>query len=173
MEKISKNIDSIASEERFKRSLRNKEARRLSGPEKTFASMINTAGRKAYFDEYFYGIPLEDQELPQIKGISDIKATQTFQEGYQRGAFLVSVGNVPEEYQNINNSNKASEAAASGSVAYPGQMGIADKRAVVHRFRKTVSAGPKNRTINTVILSRAIKAVGRNAFTARPSPVTV
>ena len=74
MEKISKNIDSIASEERFKRSLRNKEARRLSGPEKTFASMI--------------------------------KATQTFQEGYQRGAFLVSVGNVPEEYQNINNSNK-------------------------------------------------------------------
>ena len=46
MEKISKNIDSIASEERFKRSLRNKEARRLSGPEKTFASMINTAGRK-------------------------------------------------------------------------------------------------------------------------------
>ena len=31
MEKISKNIDSIASEERFKRSLRNKEARRLSG----------------------------------------------------------------------------------------------------------------------------------------------
>ena len=72
MEKISKNIDSIASEERFKRSLRNKEARRLSGPEKTFASMINTAGRKAYFDEYFYGIPLEDQELPQIKGISDI-----------------------------------------------------------------------------------------------------
>lgn len=106
MEKISKNIDSIASEERFKRSLRNKEARRLSGPEKTFASMINTAGRKAYFDEYFYGIPLEDQELPQIKGISDIKATQTFQEGYQRVAFLVSVGNVPEEYQNINNSNK-------------------------------------------------------------------
>ena len=103
MEKISKNIDSIASEERFKRSLRNKEARRLSGPEKTFASMINTAGRKAYFDEYFYGIPLEDQELPQIEGISDIKATQTFQEGYQRGAFLVSVGNVPEEYQNINN----------------------------------------------------------------------
>ena len=46
MEKISKNIDSIASEERFKRSLRNKEARRLSGPEKTFSSMINTQEEK-------------------------------------------------------------------------------------------------------------------------------
>lgn len=106
MEKISKNIDSIASEERFKRSLRNKEARRLSGNEKAFASQINKIGRKAYFDEYFYGISLEDQDLPQIEGITDIKATQTFQEGYQRGAFLVSIGNVPEEYQNINNSNK-------------------------------------------------------------------
>ena len=106
MEKISKNVDSIASEERFKRSLKNKEARRLSGPEKIFAPMINRSGRKAYFDEYFYGIPLEDQNLPQIEGIRDIRATQTFQEGYQRGAFLVSVGNVPEEYQNINNSNK-------------------------------------------------------------------
>ena len=106
MEKISKNIDSIASEERFKRSLRNKEARRLSGPEKTFASMINTAGRKAYFDEYFYGIPLEDQELPQIKGISDIKETYSFKQGYQRGELLVNNGIVPEEYQNINNSNK-------------------------------------------------------------------
>ena len=74
--------------------------------EKPYASELNNLGRKAYFDEYFYEIKLEDQELPQIEGISDIKATQTFQEGYQRGAFLVSVGNVPEEYQNINNSNK-------------------------------------------------------------------
>ena len=89
------------------------------------------------------------------------------------GLFSVILGSDSSAWRNINNSNKASEAAASGSVAYPGQMGIADKRAVMHRFRKTVSAGPKNRTVNTVTLSRAIKAVGRNAFTARPSPVTV
>lgn len=106
MEKSSKNIDYIMRDKHFETRLAREAKRRLSGSEKTFASMINTAGRKAYFDEYFYGIPLEDQDLPQIEGIADIRATQTFQEGYQRGAFLVSVGNVPEEYQNINNSNK-------------------------------------------------------------------
>ena len=101
MEKISKHVDYITKDECFKKRLESVAKRRLSGPEKTFASMINTAGRKAYFDEYFYGIPLEDQDLPQIEGMRDIRATQTFQEGYQRGAFLVSVGNVPEEYQNM------------------------------------------------------------------------
>lgn len=106
MEKLSKHVNYITKNEWFEKRLESKAKRNLSGPEKVFASTINNAGRKAYFDEYFYGISLEDQDLPQIPGIEDIRATQTFQEGYKRGAFLVSVGNVPEEYQNINNSNK-------------------------------------------------------------------
>lgn len=106
MKKTSTHVGYINKDEYFKKRLASEAKRRLSGPEKAFASMINTAGRKAYFDEYFYGIALEDQDLPQIPGIEDIKATQTFQEGYKRGVFLVSVGNVPEEYQNINNSKK-------------------------------------------------------------------
>lgn len=106
MEKLSKHVGYINKDEYFKKRLASEAKRRLSGPEKTFASMINNAGRKAYFDEYFYGISLEDQDLPQIPGIDDIRATKTFQGGYQRGAFLVSVGNVPEEYQNISNSKK-------------------------------------------------------------------
>ena len=108
MEKLSVHVNYLARDKRLEDSLKRQASRRLSGNEKAFASQINKIGRKAYFDEYFYGISLEDQNLPQIEGITDIKATQTFQEGYQRGAFLVSIGNVPEEYQNINNSNKDS-----------------------------------------------------------------
>ena len=59
------------------------------------------------------------------------------------GLFSVIRGSDSSAWRNINNSNKASEAAASGSVAYPGQTGIADKRAVMHRFRKTVSVARK------------------------------
>lgn len=103
MENLSKHVKYMAQAEGFEKRLASEAKRRLSGPEKAFASMINTAGRKAYFDEYFYGIALEDQVLEIIPGIDDVKNTKTFKEGYQRGAFLVSVGNVPEEYQNINN----------------------------------------------------------------------
>lgn len=53
MEKISKHVGYITKDECFKKRLESVAKRRLSGPEKTFASMINTAGRKAYFDEYF------------------------------------------------------------------------------------------------------------------------
>lgn len=103
MVRLSKNMDYLVKDKIFEKKLENIAKRSLSGPEKEYASKINGMGRKAYFDEYFYGIPLEDQVLEIIPGIDDVKNTKTFKEGYQRGAFLVSVGNVPEEYQNINN----------------------------------------------------------------------
>lgn len=106
MEKLSVHVNYLVRDKRLEESMKKQASHRLSGNEKAFAAKINKIGRKAYFDEYFYGIPLEVQDLPQIEGITDIKATKTFQEGYKRGAFLVSIGNVPEEYQNINNSNK-------------------------------------------------------------------
>lgn len=91
-----------SQEERLKRQAE----RNLSGPERNAAGKLNMMGRKAYFDEYYYNIALENQVFEQIPGIEDVTSTKSFQNGYQRGAFLVSVGNVPEEYQNINNSNK-------------------------------------------------------------------
>lgn len=103
MEKISKYVNYIAGTKNFEKNLKRNVERRLSGSERNFASQINKMGRKAYFDEYFYGIPLNEQDIPQIPGIEDVRNTKTFKEGYQRGSFLVSVGNVPEEYQNINN----------------------------------------------------------------------
>ena len=104
MKRVSKNIDCIVRDKRFERDLESAAKRNLSGAEKANASKINNMGRKAYFDEYFNGISLDNQILEKIPGIDDVRTTKTFKEGYQRGAFLVSVDNVPEEYQNIKSS---------------------------------------------------------------------
>ena len=57
------------------------------------------AGRKAYFEEYFNGIKLENQIIPAIRPITDPRTAYNFKEGYKRGKFLVEKGVVPEEYQ--------------------------------------------------------------------------
>ena len=74
--------------------------------EKPYASELNNLGRKAYFDEYFYEIKLEDQVFPKVGEFENPSETYSFKQGYQRGEFLVNNGIVPEEYQNINNSKK-------------------------------------------------------------------
>lgn len=105
MKEMSKNVASIAQDRRREEALAKQARRNLSGPERTFASEINMMGRKAYFDEYFYNIPVENQNLKEIPGIPNVTETFSFKQGYQRGSELVRLGNVPEEYQNIN-SNK-------------------------------------------------------------------
>lgn len=104
MKEISKNVADIEQERRFEEKLAKQARRNLSGPERTFASEINMMGRIAYFDEYFYGIPVENQNLKEIPGIPNITETYSFKQGYQRGSELVKAGNVPEEYQNIDSS---------------------------------------------------------------------
>lgn len=103
MEKLSVNVDKIVKAKNFEKRLEKQASRNLSGAERTFASEINMIGRKAYFDEYFYGIPVENQDLKEIPGIPNITETFSFKQGYQRGSELVKAGNVPEEYQNIDN----------------------------------------------------------------------
>lgn len=106
MEKTSKHVNYIRKSKAFNARLEEQAKSNLSGAERAFAGEIHMMGRKAYFDEYFYGIPLDNQELKQIQGIEDVRETKSFKEGYARGAFLASVGNVPEEYKNIDNNNK-------------------------------------------------------------------
>lgn len=105
MKEISKNVASIAQDRRREEALAKQARRNLSGPERTFASEINMMGRKACFDEHLCGIPVENQNLKEIPGIPNITKTFSFEQGYQRGLELIRLGNVPEEYQNIN-SNK-------------------------------------------------------------------
>ena len=66
MEKISKHVGYITKDKCFKKRLESVAKRRLSGPEKTFASMINTAGRKAYFAasryDFFLLLIIRDDE---------------------------------------------------------------------------------------------------------------
>lgn len=103
MERLSKHVRYIKKAEAFNKIIENQGRTNLSGAERAFASKLNNMGRKAYFDEYFYGISLENQNLEQIPGIDDVTKTESFKQGYERGKFLVSVDNVPEEYKNINN----------------------------------------------------------------------
>ena len=69
MEKISKHVGYITKDKCFKKRLESVAKRRLSGPEKTFASMINTAGRKAYFDEH----RIKDYETEQQAFFAEFK----------------------------------------------------------------------------------------------------
>ena len=106
MEKTSKHVNYIRNSNAFNARLEGQAKNNLSGAERASAGKINMMGRKAYFDEYFYCIPLDNQELEQIPGIEDVRMTRSFQQGYNRGKFLVEQGIIPPEYQNIDNNNK-------------------------------------------------------------------
>jgi len=73
--------------------------------ERQYGSELNMKGREAYFREYFEGVKLENQILEPIGPFTDIRETLSFRQGYQKGAFLVEQGIIPEEYKNIENNN--------------------------------------------------------------------
>lgn len=63
-------------------------------------AILNMMGRKAYFEEYFNGIKLENQIFEKLPGLDvDPKETYSFKLGYLRGEELVKIGNIPPEYQ--------------------------------------------------------------------------
>lgn len=104
---ISKNVMAILSQRDFDTYIEKKSTMGTPLREKPYASKLNIMGRKAYFDEYFYEIKLEDQDIPQIMGPDvDVRETLSFKQGYDRGKFLVEHDNVPEEYKNLNNKHR-------------------------------------------------------------------
>ena len=102
--KTSNFIREIEAEERFKRDIES--ASKIPADEKEYGSKLNEAGRKAYFEEYFNGIKVENQEIGSIGPFADPRTTVSFKEGYARGEFLVKVGVVPSQYQTEENDNK-------------------------------------------------------------------
>ena len=77
-----------------------------SSEERKYASDLNMLGRKAYFEEYFKGIKLEDQYFDSLGEITNPKETYHFRRGYERGKFLVENNVIPLEYKNINENKK-------------------------------------------------------------------
>lgn len=98
------NVKEIEKDRRFDEEIRK--ASEIPADEKAWGSMLNEAGRKAYFEEYFNGVKVENQEIGAIGPFADPRTTVSFKNGYQRGEFLVRVGIVPGEYTNTENNKK-------------------------------------------------------------------
>lgn len=87
---------------------------KVTGPtrEKTAAALLFNAGKIAYFDEYYFDIKLENQEIGKIGQFDDPRVTENFKKGYKRGQEIVSsvektglTGALPEKYQEIASQN--------------------------------------------------------------------
>lgn len=66
--------------------------------EETYAKELHLAGRKAAFEENFYGISLEEQNIKPIGPIEDPTKAKLFNEGYKQGIFLLNNGYTEEMY---------------------------------------------------------------------------
>ncbi|MGN1342912.1 MAG: hypothetical protein ACI4VL_06980 [Bacilli bacterium] len=94
----------VINQQEFDRKIAYKsQTNRTPSIEKPFSKELYEKGKKAYFDEYFYGISLENQNLEKIGSFDDPRNTVQFQKGYQRGMQIVSFNDdkmIPEEYRN-------------------------------------------------------------------------
>ncbi len=102
--KESYNVGKVTDDIKFNKEIKN--ASVIPTEEKPYGSMLNEAGRKAYFEEYFNGVKVENQEIGSIGPFTDPRTTFSFKTGYKRGEFLVKVGIVPEKYTVEENNNK-------------------------------------------------------------------
>lgn len=102
--KQSYNVNKIEQDRKFDEEIRK--ASEVPSDEKTWGSMLNEAGRKAYFEEYFNGVKVENQEIGSIGPFANPRTTVSFKNGYARGEFLVKVGIVPSQYQTEENNSK-------------------------------------------------------------------
>ena len=101
---MTRNVTHVGYDLRKDKEL--KKAAEIPASERLFGQKLNEAGKKAYFEEYFNGIKLENQEIASIGPFADPRTTTSFQTGYQRGSFLVNAGIIPEKYQNMEDNKK-------------------------------------------------------------------
>ena len=107
------NINNIAGsmekEEQLKKVAERKKDAITKSEIDGYGRKIYELGKKAYFDEYFYGIKLENQIIPQIGEINNPKETNSFKKGYEAGERAVKFNiteAIPKEYLEANNSVK-------------------------------------------------------------------
>ena len=91
---------SLAYEQRFKQNIEKQSKNNMMRQEeKGCSAELNIRGRKAFFEEYFDNIKLEDQIIPSVGPIEDPRITESFKNGYQRGKLLVKNGFDNDKYQ--------------------------------------------------------------------------
>lgn len=91
----------LAAQQYNEERLKKQDNKNKGRNERQYAAQLHNEGRKAYFKELFEGIELKDQQLPQIGPFENIIETHNFMEGYKKGPFLVEIGAIPEEYQQM------------------------------------------------------------------------
>lgn len=79
--------------------------------EKGHSAELNKRGVKSYFEEKFgipdsrtgqlVRVPFEEQEFPVVGPFEDIRLTTSFQNGRERGKFLVNNGYTEEMYLTV------------------------------------------------------------------------
>ena len=100
MTKNTPNVHKIVmSDSLNKRLEENVKIKSLRFQEKGYSSELQLRGRKSYFEEFFDGISLENQDLPVVGPFQNIRETESFQGGRQRAFFLVNNGFTLEQYQ--------------------------------------------------------------------------
>lgn len=104
--KRTNHSDHVAAAQYFQEVLKKRNSKNVARDERKYAAELHYAGRNAYFKEYFEEISLENQELPKIGPYENIIETHHFKEGYKKGAFLVEIGAIPEEYQQLSETHK-------------------------------------------------------------------
>ena len=108
-----RNVTKVERDLRIKERLRKETE--FNGPidERNVSRPLFEAGRNAYFDEYYFGIKLENQEIGKIGKFTNPSETYNFKRGYKYGEEKVSavektgiVESLPEKYRDIAMQNK-------------------------------------------------------------------
>ena len=108
MPRETHNSKHVAIRQYYDKRLREYDSKNTARNEKEYAPQLHMAGREAFYKEYFEDIKLENQELAIIGPFVDIRKTEHFVEGYNRGKFLIEHDIIPAEYQELHNNKKQS-----------------------------------------------------------------
>lgn len=107
--KYINHVGATIEQNNFERSIAyNSQRKKIPTKEKPFGRELYERGRKAYYDEYFYGIDLENQIIERVGTFDNPINTISFQKGYESGKTIISCHDekmLPEEYQ-ISNRKK-------------------------------------------------------------------
>lgn len=98
------NIDKMLHDMEFEEKLKKYSSKEKSPfEEKAYSKELFELGKKASFDEHYYDIKIENQDIAPVGPFEHPELTFSFKKGYERGIFLIEKNIVPDEYKNINN----------------------------------------------------------------------
>lgn len=94
------NVLNVITDSRYEERLNKftaQKAKFAPTEERLYGTKLNMMGRNAYFEEYFFGVKLENQVFPKVGDFDDPTKTVSFKLGYERAEVLVRTGIITEE----------------------------------------------------------------------------